>query len=78
HGKRDFAGAPHVADSQDVFDLVCGSPTLKEAHAKKANPQLANMFNGCAGLCLQDDDLEGARAQGKKRAPQGAAACHTT
>eukprot|EP00913_Durusdinium_trenchii_P024928 g23396.t1 len=42
-GKRDFGGAPHVADSQDVFDLVCGSPTLKEAHAKKTNPSLQNM-----------------------------------
>jgi len=70
-GKRDFAGAPHVVDSQDVFDLVCGSPTLKEAHAKKANPRMANIFDGCAGLCLQDDDVEGPKLQGKKKAPPG-------
>lgn len=66
-GKRDFGGAPHVADSQDVLDLVCGSPTLKEAHAKKTNPSLQNMFDGCAGLYLQDEDLEGPRSRGKKK-----------
>eukprot|EP00439_Symbiodinium_sp_Y106_P050516 s2710_g6.t1 len=77
-GKREFAGAPHVVDSQDVFDLVCGSPTLKEAHAKKANPQLANIFDGCAGLCLQDEDVEGPRHRGKKKGPHGAAAYRGT
>eukprot|EP00438_Fugacium_kawagutii_P030519 Skav213647 [mRNA] locus=scaffold2012:243357:260908:+ [translate_table: standard] len=57
----DLGGAPHVADSPDMFELVCGSPTLKEAHAKKANPALANMFGGCAGLYLQ------ARCHGESR-----------
>jgi len=65
--KRYFGGAPHVADSNDVFDLVCGSPTLKEAHAKKTNPALANMFDGCAGLYLQEEDIEGPRGRGKKK-----------
>lgn len=67
--KRDLGGAPHVADSPDMFELVCGSPTLKEAHAKKMNPALANMFGGCAGLYLQEEDLEDPRprSRGKKK-----------
>lgn len=74
-----FAHSRANVPCQHRFDLVCGSPTLKEetssgdggrmstswrfifpvnfgarqAHAKKTNPALANMFDGCAGLYLQ-------------------------
>jgi len=65
NGKRSFLGAPHVNDTPDLCDLVCG-PGLKHVYKAHENPELAGMFDGCAGLNLQDEDLIGPRASGKK------------
>ena len=39
-------------------------PNLGES---KANPQLANIFDGCAGLCLQATPQHGGRAEGPSK-----------
>eukprot|EP00930_Biecheleria_cincta_P035306 TRINITY_DN24285_c0_g1_i1.p1 TRINITY_DN24285_c0_g1~~TRINITY_DN24285_c0_g1_i1.p1 ORF type:complete len:868 (-),score=93.14 TRINITY_DN24285_c0_g1_i1:145-2748(-) len=68
-GKKSFAGAPHVADTPDLVDLVCGSQAMKESWAARANSELHRMFDGCAGISAQDEDVGSSKSTGRRRPP---------